>query len=628
MAHNSAPVNDRHRVRKPSGIRDVPRYLRELFITFFVRLFYILTLVWEAKPSLLFWMLFISVFNGVAPVIGSVIAARILNSLAQVYAGIPMVFAAISVLLIWQFTYTLIRTGVTQLYSLISSVSGELVANHVKVKIMEKSKTIDMVSYDSPDYYARLENANREAGNRPIQVMTSTFTVLSTIISMVSYIVVLFTVSYTAPLFIILVSIPTAVVTFIYRNKNVAYMFGRSRNRREMDYYASTMVNKDLVKEIRMFSLADTLIEKYSAAFDTYFKGLKKLKFSEFLWKLGCSLLSGVVHCLLFIWLAKQVYNGRMEVGSFSLYTGAIEAIGSGVGTLIATVGSIYEGTLFIENLRAFLNEDHGIVPSVDEPRHVTRGTGHRIELKNVSFRYPGMDHDVLKNLTATIHPGETVSIVGLNGAGKTTLIKLITRLYDPTEGVILLDGHDIREYDVNELYAAYGIIFQDFGKYAVTAGENIAFGDLQKELSEEDIQTAAKNSGADTIIQNLRDRYDTPLMRYFDKDGAELSIGQWQKLAIARAFYADADILILDEPTASLDPMAEQDIFNRFNELRKGKTGIFISHRLSSATLADTVFVMENGQIVEGGSHRELMELGGRYYTLFSTQAAHYVGT
>ncbi len=264
-------------------------------------------------------------------------------------------------------------------------------------------------------------------------------------------------------------------------------------------------------------------------------------------------------------------------------------------------------------------------MPSLPEPRHVERGTGHTIQFKNVFFRYQGMERDVLKDINLTINEGETVVIVGLNGAGKTTLVKLLTRLYDPSRGTVLLDGHDIKEYDVKELYDMFGMIFQDFGKYAVTAGENIVFGDIERKAGEAEMKEAAGHSGADVFIEKLKNGYDTPLMRYFEADGAELSIGQWQKLAIARAFYSDSDILILDEPTASLDPMAEQEIFNQFNELRKNKTSIFISHRLSSATIADKILVMEDGRIVECGSHRELMELKGKYYTLFSTQAARY---
>jgi ABC-type multidrug transport system fused ATPase/permease subunit len=250
----------------------------------------------------------------------------------------------------------------------------------------------------------------------------------------------------------------------------------------------------------------------------------------------------------------------------------------------------------------------------------------HLIEFKNVSFKYPNTERFVIKNVSFTIKPGETIVLVGLNGAGKTTLIKLLTRLYDPTEGQILLDGHDIREYDVGQLYNMFGIIFQDFGKYAVTAKENIAFGEFSKEINEQRIIDSAVASDSSEFIEKLPLGYDTPLMRIFEDSGIELSGGQWQKLSIARAFYSESDILILDEPTAALDPMAEQDIFNRFDQLRADKTSIFVSHRLSSATMADRILVLEYGELIEQGSHRQLMDAKGKYYTLFSTQAKRYI--
>lgn len=627
---NITDVNDRYRIPKPKSLRETPQYVWTLLKTFLSRLFYIFRLVRETKKSLLFWMVFMALFSGVMPVLGSLIGAQIMNRLAEAYAasqsGAAFAFGMITVLLVLQFFYTFVNGAISRLYNLITSISGEQLSNHVKMKIMAKAKEVDMVSFDSPDFYARMENASREAGMRPLMIMGATFSVLSTIISIVSYVAVLFSVSPWAPIVIVIVSIPTTIINFVYRKKNVNYMFFRSKNRRQMEYYAGTVIDKDLVKEIRMFNLSDTFTEKYRAAFTEYYNGLRKLRVEESLYGLAAALLTSGVYCLLYIFLARGVHAGRFPVGDFSLYTGAITAISGGVTALIANTSSIYEGTLFIENLIAFLNEKPSIVPSVPSPRRPLRHVGHTIEFKNVSFRYPGSDHDVLQNINVTIRAGETVVIVGYNGAGKTTFVKLLTRLYDPTAGEILLDGHDIKEYDVNALYDLFGMIFQDYGKYAVTVRENIAFGDLQREALQGAVREAAVRSGADAFIDALPDGYETPLMRYFEENGTELSIGQWQKLAIARAFYTDSDILILDEPTASLDPMAEQEIFHRFNELRADKTSIFISHRLSSATIADTILVMENGKIVEQGCHRDLMAKKGEYYMLFTTQAARYL--
>ena len=619
-------VNDQYRIPLPERISDVPSYVRKLAGSFASRILYIFRLVWETKRSLLIIMLLMAVFNGVMPVAGSLIGAAILNDLARVYAGEALAFGVIAVLLVLQFIYIFVNNGVSRLYNMITSLCGELVASHVRMKIMEKSKSIDMVSYDTPDFYARMENAVREAGTRPIMIVNSMFSVLSAVISLISYITVLFSVNAWSPFVIILVSVPSAVVSFVYRKKNVNYMFHRSVARRQMDYYAKTVVDKDLAKEVRIFGLTDIFLEKYRNTFHDYYRGLRKLKREECFWSIGTSLLTSIAYCALYILLARGVYSGIYEVGSFSLYTGAIMTIGGNVGTLISTTAMIYEGTLFIENLITFLNEKPHILPRTEPPADVRRHIGHQIEFRNVSFRYPGNRRDVLRHVSLLIRPGETVVIVGLNGAGKTTLVKLLTRLYDPVEGEILLDGRDIRDYDVEQLYGLFGIIFQDFGKYAVTAGENIVFGGSRLQASDlRRAENAAAQSGADTFIEKLPQKYDTPLMRYFDAAGAELSVGQWQKLAIARAFYGDSDILILDEPTASLDPLAEQEIFRQFNRLRNDKTSIFISHRLSSATIASQILVMDDGEIVERGTHAELMEQKGRYWQLFTTQAERY---
>ena len=391
-----------------------------------------------------------------------------------------------------------------------------------------------------------------------------------------------------------------------------------------MDYYSGLMVDKDQVKEVRLFRLGPFFMQRYNEVFNKYFSGMKALIFSEGKWNIISTGIMNLVGCGIFIWVALKVFRGELTVGDYTLYTGALNSISSGVSSLIIMTASIYEGTLFIDNMISFMNEKKTIIPRVDPPAQVKRGE-HEIEYRHVYFRYPGMDHDVLKDINLHFHSGESVVLVGLNGAGKTTLLKLMTRLYDPTQGEILLDGRDIRDYDVSQLYDIYGTIFQDFGRYADTVEMNIAYGQIEKPLDSEKIREAAVQGNAAPYIEKLAKGYQTPLMRIFEPDGAELSVGQWQKLAVSRAFYNDSDILILDEPTASLDPLAEQEIFSQFDKLREGKLTFYVSHRLSSATTATQIVVLENGEVVEVGTHAELMGHEGTYHKLFTVQADRY---
>ena len=622
-------------VPKPASVGDVPRYLKELLGGFFSRLFYIFKLVWQTGPWILFLMCFIALFEGIAPVIGSLISKDILNELQSAYTaysgteGLSHFFTSdVFFLLIFFFIYRILSQIISRIRTATTNISGELVVQHVKLMIMEKTKELDLASFDMPAFYEKLENANREAGNRPIQILSSTFSIISTGISLVSYIIILATAPgmWWTALVMIAISIPSAVISFIYRRKHFSYMRFRSKDRRQMNYYTSTMTNKDMVKEIRMFDLADTFIDRYQGVFSHYYAGLKKLIINESVWHVVVTLISAITRCVFFAMIAFQVFMRKILIGDYSLFTGALTSIAGNVSTLISTSATIYEGTLFIDNLISFMEEEQTVVPRLEVPEKVAHNTPHTIQFINVTFRYPGTERDVLKNINLTLRPGETMVLVGLNGAGKTTLIKLLTRLYDPTEGQILLDGKDLRDYDVKDLYSIFGIIFQDFGKYAFTVKENIAFGNFHKEHLDEEISRAAMEANADEYIRKLPDGYDTPLMRIFEQNGIELSGGQWQKLAVARAFYADSDVLILDEPTSALDPMAEQEIYNQFDRLRKDKTTIFVSHRLSSATVASKIVVLEYGEIIEEGTHHELMEKHGRYYELFSTQAKRYL--
>ena len=606
---------------KPKNLKEIPAYLKTLLSGFFFRLFYIYGLVWETRPWMLFIMLFMSVFNGVMPLLGAYISRNLINALIDAK---NQNFQSILQLLIFQFVYLFLLRLVASVNSMLTRTFGELVVQNIRQKIMRKSDELDLQSFDQPEFYTKLENANREAGHRPLQIAVATFSMMSTMISMVSFIAVLWAVSPLAPLAIIIAAIPSAIVNYIYRGKNAAYMRHRSTDRRKMDYYSGLMVDKDQVKEVRLFRLGPLFMDRFNAVFDKYFAGMKALIYEEGKWNILATAFMNLVDCGIFIWVAYKVFHGELTVGDYTLYTGALNTIGSGVSSLITTTASIYEGTLFIDNMISFMNEKKTIVPRIDPPAQVKRGE-HEIEYRHVYFRYPGMDHDVLKDINLHFRSGESVVLVGLNGAGKTTLLKLMTRLYDPTEGEILLDGRDIRDYDVEQLYDIYGTIFQDFGRYADTVEMNIAYGQIDKPLDPEKIREAAVQGNSAPYIEKLPKGYQTPLMRIFEADGAELSVGQWQKLAVSRAFYNDSDILILDEPTASLDPIAEQEIFSQFDRLREGKLTFYVSHRLSSATTATQIVVLESGTVTEVGTHAELIARDGTYKKLFTVQAERY---
>lgn len=618
-------------IPKPERLKEVPHYLVLVIGSFFKRLLYITRLVWETGPWILFFLVFMALFNGFMPVLGSLISANVLNELqtgfGQSVDRALFLASPIFILLIVLFSYRIVNAVLDRVKSAATRIAGERVVRHIRLKIMNKAREIDLASYDSPTFYEKLENANREAGHRPIQTLSSTLGLVSTMIGLISYILILFRAPgmWWSALVIMAVSVPSAIITFTYRHKNVRYMRWRSKERRQMDYYSHLMVNKDLVKEVRLYDLSDTFIDRYDDAFGRYYKGMRRLIIGEGAWHVGIALLSSIVNCIFFAMIAYRVFTGEIMIGDYTLLTGALTSISGNVASLISASSAVYEGTLFIDNLMSFMDHQQTVKPRIATPLKVAHGQQHTIVFENVSFRYPDTERDVLQNVSMTLDPGESLVLVGLNGAGKTTLLKLLTRLYDPTEGRILLDGEDLRDYDVQDLYRMFGIIFQDFGRYAESAGENIHFGNIRKEAETHELKEAAEASGAADFIEAMPAGYETPLMRIFEQDGAELSGGQWQKLAISRAFYSDCDVLILDEPTAALDALAEQEIYNQFDRLRQGKTTIFVSHRLSSATVASKIVVLEYGRVIEEGNHRALMQKQGKYYELFTTQAKRY---
>lgn len=590
-------------------------------------LLFIIKLVWEANPRLLCGMIALSVLDGVLPLVQAFIAGNLINILVEI-AGSHAVadLGRIVFFLLLQLAYMVLSRVTTRLSNTMTHLAGLLVTGHIKTVLAEKAKEVDLANFDLPTFYEKLENARTEASSRPVSIINAMLSFFSKLISTVSFTVLLGAVSPLIPLSVILLSLPSAVINFKYKKISFKYVKDHTNERRKMNYCANILTDKDQVKEIKLLRLHDVFIKRYKTLFKSYYAGLKKIYLREDLLHIIVHLISSAVNCAFFLYIAYKVCFDSMPVGDYTIYTGALTSILSGIASLVSYSSTIYEGTLFIDNMIDYLHVEPTVIPSAEPPRNPRLGIPHTIEFRDVSFAYPGTQIRVIDHVSFKLEGGKSYVLVGLNGAGKTTLIKLMTRLYDPTEGDILLDGVNIREYDVDALYDLFGIVFQDFAKYAVSLRENITFGDATKEADEERLDYAAKQSCADEFISRLPHGYDTPLMRLFEDDAVDLSIGQWQKVSIARAFYKNAEILILDEPTASLDPMAEAEIFHQFDALRAGKTTVFVSHRLSSATDADDIIVMQRGRIIEEGDHKTLMEKGGAYYKLFTLQAEKYL--
>jgi len=399
--------------------------------------------------------------------------------------------------------------------------------------------------------------------------------------------------------------------------------FRQTPIRRELDYLRVLGGSREAAKELKLFGLKDFLIQRFTRLSDQIYDENVNLSRRRLIAGSLLSMIGTAGYYSAYVYVIWRTVSGELSIGTLTFLTGAIVQASSNIQQVFSTLSSIADQALFLTDLLAFFemqptirSKDHAL----PAPRPITRG----FEFRNVSFRYPGTSRMVLNGLSVTLRAGERVALVGENGEGKTTLVKLMTRLYDPVEGQVLLDGIDLREYNLEDLYREIGVIFQDFMRYEMTARANIAVGQVSEIDNTALLRTAAHKSMADQIIDRLPKDYEQMLGRRFET-GVDLSGGEWQKVALARAYLRDAQVLILDEPTAALDARSEFEVFQRFAELTTGKTALFISHRFSTVRMAQRILVLENGRIAEDGSHDELFTLGGRYAEMFEMQAASY---
>ena len=583
----------------------------------------VLRLVWSASPPLVTGMALITVLQGITP-LANVIIARLLidNALLAITHG---TIQPILLPVILQLVVNLANRFSNRLHSTLQVLLNHRLSNYMTLLVLRKAGTLDLPFFENSEFYDRLTRARQEVANKPLEMIMQLFGFGSSFITMLSMVGLLFQLNWWLALVALLVPIPSFLADSRYGLRNYWMAYWQSPKKRKQWYITNLLTLDTYNKEIKLFNLANLFTGRYQELSDQMYQEDKQLQVRY----TGISLLWSTLPLLadagIYLYVALLAVQRRISLGGLTQYTLAINQVGQTFQGMLDSLSQMYENNLFINTLFDFLTYEPQIVaPAQPAQLEVPEDTGLDIEFRNVSFTYPDKSEPVLKNLNFTLHAGESIAIVGQNGAGKTTLVKLVTRLYDPTEGEILIGGHNIKEYDPHELREQIGVIFQDYVRYNMTVGENIGTGRVAEIENRVMQEMAAQKSGADKVIARLDKGYDAMLGHWFEK-GADLSGGEWQKVALARAFMRNAPILILDEPTSALDAKAEYDIFQRFRNLTAGRTVIFISHRFSTVRLADRIIVIEQGRIIESGSHQELLDLNNTYAELFNLQAEAY---
>lgn len=520
----------------------------------------------------------------------------------------------------------IVSTFVTRLSGLMRELLRANLGNVINTRIIEKALKLELRHFEDSATYDKMQNARREASSRPLSLVMQGLNIIQNGITLVAYAAILVRLSPWSVLVLALAAIPAFIAEAKLAGESFRLYTWRAPEGRKLNYLEWILTRDSHVKEVKLFGLGGLILGRYRKLFSKFYDEDKRLAYRRLGWGLGLGLLSLATFYACYALVATRAASSQISLGDMALYLAVFRQGQGAFQTILSGIGSMYEDSLFMSNLFVyFAIPVGGETPRLLNPKSPPRATANRIELKNVTFRYPGKDKDAIRNLTLTLEPGEKLALVGENGAGKSTIVKLLLRLYDPTEGEILYGGVDLRDIDVNDLRSRFGAVFQDFVRYQFSAGENIGLGHVPFLDETPKVQRAAEQGGAATVIDTLPKKYETMLGGWFEA-GQELSAGQWQKLAVSRAFMRDdAEVLILDEPTASIDAEAEHELFKRFQTLAEKRTGIIISHRFSTVRIADRIAVINDARLEEIGSHDELMKKNGRYARLFELQARGY---
>lgn len=507
--------------------------------------------------------------------------------------------------------------------TLLDSLLGDLVANRTSVDLIRHAAQLDLYQFEDPEFYDKMERARRQTTGRTV-LMSQVLSQVQDIITVAILGAGLVAFSPWLILILVIAVIPSFLGESHFNQQTYSLSRSWTPERRELDYLRYIGASDQTAKEVKIFNLAGFIAERFALLSDKYYRANRDIAVKRAGWGIILSALGTFAYYGAYVYIISQAIGGLISVGTLTFLAGSFNRMQGMLQGIMNRFSRIAEGALYLQDLFDFFKIQPTIISPADSrpfPRKVKLG----FTFENVSFRYPNSERWAIRNLSFHIAAGEKLALVGENGAGKTTLVKLLARLYEPTEGRILIDGADIREYSLKELRDNIGIIFQDYIRFQMKAGENIAIGHIESLEDMPIIEQAARKSLADTVVGQLPERYEQVLGKRF-ANGVELSGGQWQKIALARAYMRDAQLLILDEPTSALDARAEHEVFQRFAELIEGKSAVLISHRFSTVRMADRILFLENGQELEYGSHEELLARNGKYAELFHLQAKGYL--
>lgn len=580
-------------------------------------------LVWDAAPRWLLLNLVITVLGALIPVaqlyVSKLIVDRVISSLGQPTTDWKPLIGLVGLGL----GLACLQGGLSKSKEYVSRILNDEFTLHANHVLLEQAVRLDLAHYELPDFYDTLSRAQQSGSTYPVRVLGTLNSLIGQTVSFAGLLTLLLSFSPVIMLLLLLTSVPAFWVGISFSGRRFWMLRHQTQSGRLADYLQTVLLNQKYVKEVRLFNLSQHLLDQWQTIRAGFNEESRALAAKQNSVRFGIGAIASLGFYAAYAWAIIQTVRGVITVGDLTMYSGAFQQAQTLLQGILENVALTYEYNLYVSQFFEFLNLKPEIVSppnSLAFPNPMRKG----LQLRNVTFTYPGATEPTLRNLNLTVSPGESIALVGVNGAGKTTLLKLLTRFYDLDSGEITVDGIPLTKFDLTDLRRNIGVIFQDFARYDLSVQENIGFGDLREYTNQPRIQKAAQDAGAAEIIDKLDYGYHTMLGKIFP-NGTDLSGGQWQKVGLARAFMTPAQILILDEPTAALDAIAEYDLFQRFRQLTQGKMTFLVSHRFSTVRMADRIVVLEHGRIVEMGSHDDLMKQGGLYEQMFSLQASSY---